>query len=140
MNNFQDYEEYRRWWSASGMALWGSSIQTVFNLISLSLLMYFFYNATDILLSGIAPSLASMSMDYYMDRFSAFFGGAVICFLIAFLGYAVYLIGICRFRGVQRSPESGTRARNIMLAELTMPILIILFLWCVFRTIRSYLR
>ncbi len=89
--------------------------------------MYFAYNATDILLSGIVPSLASMSMDYYMDRFSGYFGGAVICFFIAFLGYVVYLIGICRFRGVQRSPESGTRTRNIMLAELTMPVLNILF-------------
>lgn len=132
MNNFQDYEEYRRWWSASGMALWGSAVQTVFNLIGLSLLMYFVYNATDILLSGIVPSLASMSMDYYKDRFSTFFGGAVICFLIAFLGYVVYLIGICRFRGVQKSPESGTRARNIMLAELATPVLnIILFVACI---------
>lgn len=127
MNNFQNYEEYRRWWSASGMALWGSAIQTVFLFLGLSLLMYFVYNATDIFLSGIVPSLASMSMDYYKDRFSAFFGGAVICFLIAFLGYVVYLIGICRFRGVQRTQESGRHARNIMLAELTIPVLIILF-------------
>ncbi len=50
----------------------------------------------------------------------------LIAFLIAFLGYVVYLIGICLFKGAQHSDESDTRTLRIMLVELIMPVLYIL--------------
>lgn len=116
-----------KWSLSTGFAFWGSVIQTSFNMIGLTLVLYLAYNLVDILMSGILPSVASMSLDYYEDRFVGFIGGATICFAIAFLGYLLYMVGICLFTGAQRSENSKIKTRNIMLAELIGPALIILF-------------
>ena len=123
----ENYGRNRKWSTASGLAFWGSAIQTSFNLIGLTLVLYLAYNLVDIIMSGILPSVASMSLDYYEDRFAGFIGGAAICFAIAFLGYLFYMVGICLFTGAQRSENSKIKTRNIMLAELIGPALIILF-------------
>lgn len=122
-----NYRGNGKWRTASGLALWGSAIQTIFNLIGLTLVMYLAYNLIDILLSGILPSMASMSLDYYEKTFAGFIGGAFVCFVIAFLGYLLYLVGVCLFTGAQESDNSKIKTRNIMLAELIAPVLTILF-------------
>lgn len=116
-----------KWRKSTGLAFWGSTIQVIFNLIGTFLVMYLSYNLIDILLEGILPSMVSMSLAYYKDRFSVYFGGALICFFIAFLGYIFYLIGIFIFTGAQRSKDSEIKTRNILLAELIELALTIFF-------------
>lgn len=87
-----------RWKTSAGLTFWGSIIQSTFSLIGLIICLYLIFNLIDILLSGILPSVASMSLDYYEQKFASFLGGTVICFVIAFLGYLLYLIGICLFK------------------------------------------
>lgn len=86
-----NYRVNGKWRIASGLAFWGSTIQAIFNLIGLTLVMYLAYNLVDILFSGIMPSIASMNLDYYGNTFGGFIGGALVCFVIAFLGYLIYI-------------------------------------------------
>ncbi len=109
------------------MTFWGVTIQSVFNLIGLGCILYVAYNMIDIALKGILPSILSASLDYYEDSLAAFLGTVVICFSISFLGYILYLVGICLFKRPQRSVNSNARVRNIMIVELLMPVLLILF-------------
>lgn len=122
-----NYRVNGKWRIASGLAFWGSTIQAIFNLIGLTLVMYLAYNLVDILFSGIMPSIASMNLDYYGNTFGGFIGGALVCFVIAFLGYLIYIVGVCLFSGAQGSENSKIKTRNIMLAELIGPVLTILF-------------
>lgn len=124
MNN---YIKNGRWRTSTGLAFWGVTIQSIFNLIGLGFILYVCYNLIDIALAGILPSIASASLNYYEDRMAAFIVIVVVCGLISFLGYIFYLIGICMFKGAQRSASSNAKARNIMIVELLMPVLLILY-------------
>lgn len=122
------YEENKRWSVSTGLIFWGGSIQIVFNFIGLGLFLYFFSNLSDIFMSGIMPSIASRSLDYYENRISGFVAGEMLCMVISFLAYIIYLAGICLFKGAQTSTDAERRARNIMLTELIMPGLLILLI------------
>lgn len=124
--------QLHRWRTSTALSFWGTMIQTAFAFISFSIILYVFYNLTDILCAGILPSMANMNLDYYEDRFMAIVGVAMICSLISFLGYIAYLVGICLFKKAQNSPDSESRAMKIMLTELIMPALLILLIVIVY--------
>ncbi len=124
--------QLHRWLTSTALSFWGTTIQSVFAFIIISFILYIYYNLTDSLLAGIMPSLANMNYDYYEDRFNAFAGVIGICFLISFLGYIAYLVGICLFKRAQNSPDSESRAFKIMLAKLIMPALLILLVVIVY--------
>ncbi len=122
-----DISSSKKWRVSTGLVFWGVTIQSVFNLIGLGCILYVGYNMIDIALRGILPSILSASLDYYEANMAAFLGTVVICFAISILGYVLYLVGICLFKGPQRSVNSNARVRNIMIVELLMPVLLILF-------------
>ena len=66
-------------------------------------LLYLSNNVIDIIIGGIMPSVPSMNLDYNEDTLMGFIGACTICFVVAFFGYIFYLIGICIFKGAQRS-------------------------------------
>ena len=113
---------------STGVAFWGACIQAIFGFACVTLLLYFVYNLPKILLSGIMPSMATMSLDYYEHTAENVGIVSLLLGFISFLGYVVYFIGICLFKGAQRSVDSGIRVRNIILAELTMPAVFILYI------------
>lgn len=130
----------KKWSRSTGLAFWGTTIQTAFSFLGISFMMYVFYNLSDIMLDGILSSLGNLNLDYYEDRFKGFIGCASVCLMISFLGYIFYLIGICLFKGAQRTLNSLLRARNIMLVELIMPALLILLITVVFNDPQTFLN
>lgn len=120
-------QQQRRWRSSTSLSFWGTTIQVVFAFLSISTILYVAYNFIDIALNGILSSIASMNLDYYEDRMMGFIVVVGVSSLISFLGYILYLIGICLFRSPQQSLNSELKTRNIMLTELIMPALLILF-------------
>lgn len=123
MNNFIENVKWRR---STGLIFWGTTIQSVFGFLGLLLLLYLIYDFSGIMLRGIMPSLAYLNLAYYENTFYGFFGGILICSLISFLGYIVYLIGICLFKGAQQSPYMELKAKTVMLVDLIIPGLLIL--------------
>ncbi len=123
MNSFIKNEKWR---SSTGLIFWGTTVQTLFSFLGLLVILYLLYDFSGVMLRGIVPSLAGLNLDYYEDTFYGFFGGAMICGVISFLGYVFYLIGICLFKGAQQSPDMKITARNVILVELIMPALLIL--------------
>ena len=117
----------RRWRTSTGFVFWGTIIQTVFSLIGFMVLLYLSNNVIDIIIGGIMPSVPSMNLDYNEDTLMGFIGACTICFVVAFFGYIFYLIGICIFKGAQRSEDSATRVAYIIAAELILPVLTVLF-------------
>lgn len=62
------YEENKMWKVSTGLIFWGGTIQIIFSFIGLCIFLYLILNMTDILLSGILPSVASWSFDYYWNN------------------------------------------------------------------------
>lgn len=122
------FEENKRWWTSANLSFWGIIIQTVFSLIGLCLGLYLTLNLSDILINGIMPSITSESLDYYNNRMIGYAGGIMICVLISFIGYGLYLIGISLFPVAQISSRAQRHTRNIMLTELiALGVSILLF-------------
>lgn len=117
-----------KWERASRLAFSGSVIQAAFNFIGMSLVMYLGYHSTEILINGIMPSVASMSLEDYWEKFAGMIIGACVCFGLALAGYIIYMTGTYLFKGAQTSYKSTIRTRDLMLAELILPGLTVLFL------------
>lgn len=122
-----DSNQNRRWQTSTSLTFWGATIQTSFIFIGVLIILYLAYNLVDIAISGILPSVASMGLDYYEEQMVPILVMVVICWFIAFLGYLIYLVGICLFKGPQRSINSEVKTRNIIILELIMPVLLILY-------------
>lgn len=82
-----------KWERASRLAFSGSVIQAAFNFIGMSLVMYLGYHSTEILINGIMPSVASMSLEDYWEKFAGMIIGAY--------EENLYSHGSCRY-GIQR--------------------------------------
>lgn len=122
-----NYRENVKWRTASGLAFWGMTVQSAFIVIGLAIGLFLAYNSVDILLDGIMPSLMSGSFSYYEDRMIGYGAAIFICWFVSLFGYFCYLAGVCLFVGPQDSENSKLKARNIMIVELVMPILLIIY-------------
>lgn len=122
-----NYRENGKWRTASGLAFWGMTVQSAFNVIGLAIGLFLAYNSVDILLDGIMPSLMSGNFRYYENRMLGYGAAIFICWFLSLFGYFCYLAGVCLFVGPQGSESSKVKARNIMIVELVMPILLIIY-------------
>lgn len=122
------YKGNKKWSIATGMAYGGTIIQAVFSLIGTCILMYLYYNLTDIVLSEVLHSLGTMGFEYYKETITNYTASALIFYILSLLGYIIYLIGLCLWKRAQRSYSSESATKNIMLTELIMPGLLILTL------------
>lgn len=128
-----DYRENGKWRTASGLAFWGMTTQSVFNVIGLAIGLFLAYNSVDIILDGIVPSLMSGNFRYYEDRMMGYGAAILICWFLSLFGYFCYLAGVCLFVGPQGSESPKVKARNIMIVELVMPILLILYILILYK-------
>lgn len=116
-----------KWSLSTGFAFWGVTVQTVFSLIGTTLLMYLIYNAYDLFLSALVPYEDSKDFDYFESVRQKYFDSSIACFVIASLAYIFYLVGICMWKGAQRSIKSDMHVRDIILAEFIIPAVVVIF-------------
>lgn len=116
-----------KWSLSTGFAFWGVTVQTVFSLIGTFLLMYLIYNAYDLFFSALVPYVGSKDFDYFESVRQKYLDSSIACFVIAALAYIFYLVGICMWKGAQRSIKSDMHVRDIILAEFIMPAEVIIF-------------